>query len=73
MRIDDMNKTTAPEIAVKPRYADLLKGELARHRAVRDDAHSIEVRQVVALEQIADELTALRIHLVGLADEQPSK
>lgn len=55
-----MSKTT-PQPSTAALIAEALR---VRHEA-REAAHSVEVRHVVALEQIADELTTIRVHLIG--------
>lgn len=58
-----MSKTIeATKIAVDPMA--VAAAAVDAYREKRADAHSIELRQVLALEQIADELTALRTVLV---------
>jgi hypothetical protein len=50
--------------------ADQLAAALQEKQQTRAQAHSVELREVLALEQIADELTALRVHVVASAQQK---
>lgn len=60
-----MSNKTPDTTETKATQAEALKAAIKGRREAREAAHSVELRHVVALEQIADELTTIRVHLTG--------